>query len=345
VKVVDLRSDTVTKPTAEMRRAMAEAEVGDDVYGEDPTTNSLQERVAELFGKDAALFVTSGSMGNLVAFRCHTEPGDEVICHEGAHFLHFEVGSLAAVAGVQVRPLRGNKGVLDPEDVIAAIRPKRFAFPRSRVIAVENTNNFAGGAIYPIDDLRAARKVADEYGLALHLDGARIFNASVATGIPVSEYAALADTLTFCFSKGLGCPVGSILVGSQEVIEKARRYRQMHGGGMRQSGVLTAACHVALDSMIDRLAEDHANAKRLAEGIAAIQPEAINPDDVETNLVLVTTAPLGFTPAEFSTALEEEGVLFGPHATGFVRLAIHLDVSSDDIDFVLEKIEKVMRAG
>lgn len=324
---------------------MAEAEVGDDVYGEDPTTNSLQERVAELFGKEAALFVTSGSMGNLVAFRCHTEPGDEVICHVGAHFLHFEVASLAAVAGVQVRPLPGNRGVLDPDDVIAAIRPPVYAYPRSRVIAVENTNNFAGGAIYPIDDLRSMRKVADEYGLALHIDGARIFNASVATGIPVAEYAALADTLTFCFSKGLCCPVGSVLVGSHEVIGKARRFRQMHGGGMRQSGVLTAACHIALDSMIDRLAEDHANAKRLAEGIADMQPEAVNPDEVDTNLVLVTTAPFGFTPAEFSAALRDEGVLFNPHATGFVRLAVHADVTSDDIEFVLEKIEKVAGAS
>jgi threonine aldolase len=340
LRVVDLRSDTVTKPTPEMRRAMAEAQVGDDVYGEDPTTNSLQERVAELCGKEAALFVTSGSMGNLVAFRCHTQPGDEVICHEGAHFLHFEVGSVSAIGGVQVHPLAGNRGVLDPEDIVAAIRPQMYAYPRTRVIAVENTHNVAGGTIYPMDDLRAARKVADEYELALHIDGARIFNASVATGIAVSEYAAIADTLTFCFSKGLCCPVGSILVGSRDLISRARRFRQMHGGGMRQSGVLTAACHVALDSMIDRLAEDHANAKRLAEGIAAIESEAINPDDVETNLLLVTTAPLGLTPSEFSAALKEQGVLFSPHRPGNVRLVTHADVSAEDIDFALEKIEQ-----
>lgn len=343
MRVVDLRSDTVTKPTPEMRRAMAEADVGDDVYGEDPTTNSLQQRVAELCGKEAALFVASGSMGNLVSMRSLTNPGDEVICHEGAHFLHFEVGSLAAVAGVQARPLSGPRGVLDPEDIVKAIRPPMFAHPRTRVIALENTHSSSGGAVYPIDDMSAARKVAEEYGLSVHIDGARIFNASVATGIPVSEYAALGDSMTFCFSKGLGCPVGSIIVGSKDFIKKARRYRQMLGGGMRQNGVLTAACHVALDSMVKRLVQDHANAKRLAEGIASLRDEAVNVDEVETNILLVSTAPLGFGPREFSAALAEKGIRFAPHQQGTVRMVTHHDVSADDIEFALEQITDSIR--
>ena len=338
MRIVDLRSDTVTQPTPEMRKAMAEAEVGDDVFGDDPTTNSLQERVAKMCGKEAALFVPTGSMGNLVALRALTSPGDEVICHEGAHFFHFEVSALASVAGVQARPIAGRRGTMDPEDIVNAVRPPSYTFPRSRVIALENTHNLAGGAIYPIDDMRAAKKVAEEYGLSVHLDGARIFNASAATGIPVAEYAGIADTMTFCFSKGLGCPVGSIVVGPAELIEKAHRYRKMHGGGMRQVGVLTAACHVALDTMVDRLTEDHVNARRLAEGIASIRPEAVKVEDVETNMVLVTTAPLGFDPTEFSAVLTERGVRFLPYQPGVVRMVTHKDVSASDIEYAIEQI-------
>ncbi|MBW3589012.1 MAG: aminotransferase class I/II-fold pyridoxal phosphate-dependent enzyme [Actinobacteria bacterium] len=338
MRVVDLRSDTVTRPTPAMRKAMAEAEVGDDVFGEDPTTNSLQERVAKMCGKEAALFVPTGSMGNLVSLRALTVPGDEVICHDGAHFFHYEVSSLAAVAGVQTRPIAGNRGVLDPEGIVAAIRPPTYTFPRTRVISLENTHNLAGGAIYPIDDMRAARKVADEYGLSVHLDGARIFNASVATSVPVAEYAAVADTMTFCFSKGLGCPVGSMVVGSSELIEKAHRFRKMHGGGMRQVGVLTAACHVALDTMIERLADDHENAKRLAEGIAGIREGAVETDDVETNMVLVTTQPLGYDPKGFAEALAERGVKFLPYQAGTVRMVTHHDISASDIEYALEQI-------
>ncbi len=338
MRIVDLRSDTVTRPTPEMRKAMAEAAVGDDVFGEDPTTNSLQERVAKMCAKEAALFVPTGSMGNLVSLRALTVPGDEVICHDDAHFFHYEVSSLAAVAGVQARPIASNRGVLDPEDILAAIRPPTYTFPRSRVVALENTHNLAGGAIYPFDDMRAARKVADEYGLSVHLDGARIFNASVATGVPVAEYAAVADTMTFCFSKGLGCPVGSIVVGSSDLIEKAHRFRKMHGGGMRQVGVLTAACHVSLDTMIERLADDHENAKRLAEGIASIREEAVETDDVETNMVLVTTHPLGYDPKGFAEALSARGVKFLPYQAGTVRMVTHNDVSASDIEYALEQI-------
>jgi threonine aldolase len=342
-KVVDLRSDTVTKPTDEMRRAMAEAEVGDDVFGEDPTINRLQERVAAMFGAEAALFVATGSMGNLVSLRSMTEPGDEVICHEFAHFLLYEVGSLSAVAGVQAKALAGRRGVLDPNLVADSVNPRTYTFPRTAVVAVENTHNVAGGAIYPIDELRQLRKVADEHDLCLYLDGARIFNASIASGVPVSDYFAEVDALSFCFSKGLGAPVGSMVVGSQDFIARAHRYRKMHGGGMRQVGILGAAAQVAIDSMVDRLADDHANAKRLAEGISELSEDAVAMIEVETNIVLVRTKALGFEPVELVEALAGRGVKFLPYRPGVVRMMTHKDVSADDIEFTLEQLRKVVR--
>lgn len=342
-RIVDLRSDTVTRPTPAMREAMAAAEVGDDVFGEDPTVNRLQERVAAMCGKEAALFVPSGSMGNLVSLRSMAAPGDEVICHEGAHFLHYEVGSLAAVAGVQARALPGERGVLDPDEVARAVRPPMYTYPRTAAIALENTHNLAGGAVYPVDDMRAIRKVADEYALSVHLDGARIFNASVASGIDVREYAGLADALTFCFSKGLGCPVGSIVVGSSELILKAHRFRKMHGGGMRQTGILAAAALVALDTMIDRLSEDHANARRLADGLAQLRGEATDPAAVETNMVVLASEPLGYEPAELASVMEGRGVRFLPYRPGVCRLVTHNDVSSEDIEFALEQFAEVAR--
>lgn len=341
-RIVDLRSDTVTKPTPEMREAMASAEVGDDVFGEDPTVNRLQERVSQMVGAEASLFVPSGSMGNLVSLRALTLPGDEVICHDGAHFLLYEVGSLAAVAGVASRPLAGPRGVLDPSEVARAIHPPMYTFPRTSVVALENTHNTAGGAIYPIDDMRAIRKVADDHVTKVYLDGARIFNASVATGIPVAEYFALSDAMSFCFSKGLGCPVGSIVCGPAEFIEKAHRFRKMHGGGMRQVGILAAACLVALDTMIDRLADDHRNARRLAKGIAEKRPEAVEPDDVETNMVLFDCLAAGVSPFEFVGLLGDRGVRCLPHQPGLVRFVTHKDVSADDVEYAVEKIGEVL---
>lgn len=341
-RIVDLRSDTLTKPTPQMREAMARAEVGDDVFGEDPTVNRLQDRVADMVGAEAALFVPSGSMGNLVSLRAMTQPGDEVICHEGAHFLLYEVGSLAAVAGVQTRALSGGRGVLDPGDVAKAVHPPMYTFPRTSVVALENTHNTAGGAVYPIEDMQAIRKVADEHGLSVYLDGARIFNASVATGIPVREYSDLTDGMSFCFSKGLGCPVGSIVSGPADFIERARRFRKMHGGGMRQVGILAAACLVALDTMIDRLADDHSNAKRLAEGIFEMRPEAIDPGGVETNIVLFDCEPAGVSPGELVGLLAERGVRCLPHQPGRIRFVTHKDVSAGDIEYALEKIHEVL---
>lgn len=342
-RVIDLRSDTLTTPTTEMREAMARAEVGDDVFGEDPTTNKLQARVAELFGAEAALFVPSGSMGNLISLRSMAGPGDEVICHSEAHILHYEVASMAAVAGIQARPIPGRWGVLDPEVITEAVRPPFHTFPRTRVIALENTHNLAGGTVYPIDDIAACRKVADEFGLKIHLDGARIFNASVASGVPVSDYYSLVDGLTFCFSKGLSAPVGSMVVGSREFIDSAHRFRKMHGGGMRQTGVLTAACLVALDTMVDRLADDHANALRLAEGLKAMREEATVPENVQTNMVLVKTEAFGFSPPDFVETIEGEGVRCLAYRRGTVRMVTHKDILADDIEDALDRIAKAIR--
>lgn len=341
-RVVDLRSDTVTQPTPQMREAMANAEVGDDVFGEDPTINRLQTRVAEMLGAEASLFVPSGSMGNLVSLRALAQAGDEVICHNGAHLLLYEVGSLAAVAGVQTRPLPGPRGVLDPEEVAKAIHPPMYTFPRTRVVAMENTHNTAGGAIYPIEDMRSIRKVADNHGIKVYLDGARIFNASVATGIPVSEYFAVADSMSFCFSKGLGCPVGSIVSGTSEFIETAHRFRKMHGGGMRQAGILASACLVALDTMIDRLAEDHRNARRLVEGIAEFLPDSVQPAEVETNMVLFDCNAAGIAAGEFISGLSDRGVRCLQHQPGLIRFVTHNDVSEEDIEFALEGIREVL---
>jgi threonine aldolase len=326
-----------------MREAMANAAVGDDVFGEDPTTNLLQARVAELFGAEAALFVPSGSMGNLVSLRSMAGPGDEVICHADAHIYHYEVASMAAVAGLQARPIPGKWGVLDPDTIAAAVRPPFDTFPRTRVIALENTHNLAGGTVYPIDDIAACRKVADEFGLKIHMDGARIFNASVASGVPVSEYFSLVDGLTFCFSKGLSAPVGSMVVGSEEFIASAHRYRKMHGGGMRQTGVLTAACLVALDTMVDRLSVDHDNALRLAEGILNVREGASFPRNVHTNMVLVRTEALGYSPSEFVYALEEVGVRCLAYHHGTVRMVTHKDITSEDIEEVIQRTASIAR--
>ena len=342
--LVDLRSDTVTKPTPAMREAMANAALGDDVFGEDPTVNELQSKVAELCAKEAALFVPTGSMGNLVSLRAMAQPGDEILCHEDAHFIHYEVASVAAVAGLLPRGLPGKRGVIDPDALAAAIHPPMYTFPRSAVVAIENTHNLAGGAVYPFEALKALKAVAEEHGMKTHIDGARIFNASVASGVAVAAYAAASDSLTFCFSKGLGCPVGSIVVGDGDFIEAAHRYRKMHGGGMRQAGILAAAAIVALDTMVDRLAEDHANAKRLAQGIAEIAEDAVDVGSVETNMVVVKTAALGYPqPSEFVGELGSQGVKFLPQGVGGVRLVTHKDVSSDDIEFTLGRLASAAR--
>jgi threonine aldolase len=341
-RVVDLRSDTITLPTPAMRQAMATAEVGDDFLGEDPTAQALERRVNELFGAEASVYVPSGRMANLVGLQSLVQPGDEVLCTRNAHFLHYEAAALSAVCGAQPRPLADRRGVLDTEEVAAAVRPRQNHLPRTRVVAIENTHNQEGGAVYPIDDLVALRKVADEHGLAIYMDGARIFNASVASGVPVAEYRALTDGMMFAFSKGLGAPVGSMVVGSEAYIAKARRYRTLFGGSMRQVGILAAACLVALDTMVDRLSEDHANARRLAEGIAALRQGAVVSEAVETNIVMVRTDPLGFTPEGFVEAMARQGVRFFTFGPGAVRMVTHKEVSAADIELALARIAAVV---
>ncbi|GAC1362594.1 MAG: low-specificity L-threonine aldolase [Actinomycetota bacterium] len=342
-RVVDLRSDTVTLPTAQMRQAMASAEVGDDFLGEDPTARRLEQRVNELFGAQASLFVPSGRMANLVSLRALTQPGDEVLCTRYAHLLHYEGASLAALCGAQGRPLPDRRGVLDPEDVAAAVNPPADHLARTSVVAIENTHNQEGGAVYPIDDLQALRKVALEHGLSLYLDGARSFNASAASGVPVAEYCALTDGMMFSFSKGLAAPVGSMVVGSHAFVARARRLRKLHGGGMRQVGILAAACLVALDTMVERLPEDHANARRLAQAIASLREGAVNLEDVQTNIVMVRTQPLGFTPEAFASEMASRGVRFFTFGPGTVRMVTHKDVSAEDIDVAAQQIAAALQ--
>src|SRR6266566_3488719 len=332
--VVELRSDTFTKPTAEMRRAMAEAEVGDDVWGEDPTANALQEQCAALFGKEAGLFVPSGSMGNEAAIKVLTNPGEEIIVEASAHVIEAEVGAPATISQVIVRALPGPRGVFDLDELADAIRlPSRF-FTHTSLVCLENTHQGSGGAVVPIEAFRDMAKVARDRGVRVHLDGARIFNASVASGVHVREYAAEVDTLSFCFSKGLGAPVGSMVLGPTDVIERARRVRKMLGGGMRQVGVICAAAKVALETGVERLAEDHANAKRLAEGIAEAWPGAVDPADVETNILYVDTGDRD--SEETAGALKEYGVLVGPMGARRLRLVTHRDVDAAAIQRAID---------
>jgi threonine aldolase len=286
--------------------------------------------------------VPTGSMGNQVALGSLSRPGDEVVCHKGAHFLHFEGGSVAAHLGLVARTLEGERGVIAADAVAEAIRPGNDHEPRTSIVAIENTHNAAGGRIFPIDEARAVAKVCAERDVAVHLDGARLFNAQVATGVPAREWAACAETVSFCFSKGLGAPIGSMVCGSSEVIATAHRLRKRLGGGMRQVGVIAAAARVALDTGVERLAQDHANARRLAEGLAELDPDVVDPDSVETNMVYVDLHPLGRAAPEVSEALLAEGVLtlgFPGHA---MRLVTHRDVSDRDLDRALEALRKVL---
>ncbi|MGH2754626.1 MAG: threonine aldolase family protein [Actinomycetota bacterium] len=342
--LIDLRSDTVTRPTPEMRRAMADAEVGDDVFGDDPTVNSLQEYAAELLGTEAALYVPTGSMGNQVCLGALARPGDEVVCEAGAHFLHYEGGSIAAHLGLVARPLPGERGVIDAEQVAGAIRKGTEHNPHTAVVAIENTHNAAGGRIFPLDEARAISKICRDNDVALHVDGARIFNAAVATGTPASEWAAGADTVTFCFSKGLGAPVGSMACGSADVIKEAHRIRKRLGGGMRQAGVIAAAARVALETGIERLAEDHANARKLADALADLDAGAVDRSAVETNMVYLNLRPFSKTGAEVADALRKKGILTLGGAAPLMRLVTHRDVSDKQVDEAIRALRQVLLA-
>ncbi len=327
--MIDLRSDTVTKPTEAMRKAMARAEVGDDVYGEDPTVNRLQDMAATMFGKKAALFVPSGTMGNQLAIRLHTQPGQEVIVESTAHIVRYEQGAAGALAGVQLHWVAGNRGLISPEQVEAAIRPKEPHTIQTALICLENTHNSGGGTIYPLATIERIRAVAATHGIPMHLDGARLFNAVAATTLPPASYAQHFDTLSVCLSKGLGAPAGSLLMMNDlTLLDKAKRLRRMYGGAMRQSGILAAAGIYALEHHIGRLKVDHDHAKRLARQLQQIPTVRINPQDVDTNIVIFDVIGHRLSPPAIVTALKQEGVLINAIGGTSFRAVTHLDVSS-----------------
>ncbi|HWO78284.1 MAG TPA: low-specificity L-threonine aldolase [Bacillus sp. (in: firmicutes)] len=337
--MIDLRSDTVTKPTEAMRKAAYEAEVGDDVYGEDLSVNQLEEKAAEILGKEAALFVTSGTQGNQIAVLTHCRPGQEVIVEQEAHIFYYEGAAMSAFAGIQPRTIKGTRGAMNPEEVLGAIRPDDIHAPETGLICLENTHNRAGGAIIPLENMKEIYTIAKDHHIPVHLDGARLFNASVASGTPVKEFAQFTDSVQICLSKGLGAPVGSIIAGTKDFIKSARKWRKRLGGGLRQVGIIAAPAYVALTEMVDRLEEDHQNAKKLAEGLQQIPTLKVE-NQVETNIVLVNVGDTGYNAATFLELLRGEGILavdFGPET---IRFTTNYGVTKEQIDTVIHKLQQ-----
>ncbi len=341
-RTIDLRSDTVTRPSPGMREAMKNAEVGDDVYGEDPTVNRLQETVAAMFGKEAALFVPTGTMGNEICVKIFTEPGDEVIAGEDSHIVVYETGAPGLLSGVQIRPLPTERGVLDPDRVRGAIRPDVYYYPRTRLVCVENTHGRSGGAVYPLDNLKELWLVTRDAGIRLHMDGARIWNASVASGVAYADYARYADCLSVCFSKGLGAPVGSMVVSDRKTIELARRYRKIFGGGMRQAGILAAGAEYALVQNLPKLGEDHEKARVFASELEKSGRLAPAPGSVETNMVIFDITPTGRSRDDFLTLLARVGVLLTPERENQVRAVLHLDVTIEEAATAAKRIVEAL---
>ena len=343
-EIVDLRSDTVTLPTPAMRRAMFEAELGDDVMGEDPTINRLEAMAAERLGKEAAVFVPSGTMANLVSLLTHCGRGDEAIMGHLAHTFLFEAGGAAAVGGIHPHTVPNQPdGTLALADLEAAIRdPHNLHYPRSRLICLENTHNRCGGAVLTPDYMAQVRALADRHGLSIHLDGARIFNAAVALGLEAAELARHADSVSFCLSKGLSAPVGSLVCGPADWVRRARRQRKMLGGGMRQAGVLAAAGIVALETMVDRLAEDHTLARRLAEGVAALPGVLLDPERVRTNIVIFELRPEAPSPQEVVAGLAAQGVKIGAIGGRRFRAVTHYGIGEADVDRALQALAQVL---
>ena len=341
--VIDFRSDTVAMPSSEMRQAMVTAPLGDDVFGDDPTTNRLMEVAAERMGKEAAVFVPSGTMGNLIGIAVNTHSGEELIADADSHAFFYETAGAASVCGVQIRPVATEAGVMSPRQIEDAVRPRDDTHqPITAAITFENTHNRHGGIVWPLEDLKAASDAAHAQGLRVHLDGARIFNAAVALGVEAAEIAACADTVTFCLSKGLACPIGSIFCGSQESVEEALRWRKRLGGGMRQVGVLAAAGLIALDKMVDRLAEDHANARTLAEGLAELPGVRCDLSRVQTNLVFfdLETMP---APA-FTDQCAKRGLLSDSMGPRRMRFVTHYGIEAEDVQSALKICEDVLSA-
>ena len=331
---VDLRSDTVTKPSLAMREVMSQAPVGDDVYGEDPTVNSLEERVAELFGKEAGLFAPTGSLANQLAIRMLVAPGEELLAETNSHIVRAELGAAAVFSGITTRTWPADRGLLRAADALEIARPNSGPYLVSTTaIAVENTHNFGGGTIQPLEEMIALHKGAKEMGLSLHLDGARIWNAHVATGIALRDYGKYFDTISVCLSKGLGAPVGSIMLSTRENVAKARGWRKRYGAGMRQIGIIAAAGHYALDTNLSLLHHDHRRAKYLAEKIAEIAPATINPDHVETNIVGLDLSTLPISAAELAQMAKDEGVLISALGPKYARLVTHLDIDDAAMEF------------
>ena len=342
MEIIDLRSDTVTKPSREMREAMIAAEVGDDVYGEDPTVNRLQERIAELLGKESALFVPSGVMANQLAIKVQTQPGDEAIVESDSHIYNYETAGAAFLSNVQLCTIKGNRGILKAEQIAQAIRPTVYYNPKTSLICLENTHNKAGGTIYPLEEIQKIHDLARNRKLALHLDGARLWNASVATGIAPKEYARFFDTVSVCFSKGLGAPVGSILAGTREKIESARKYRKIFGGGMRQVGILAAGALFALDHNYERLKEDHEKARRLAKELSDLSGINLDLNSVQTNIVIFNISGRSEKAEEIIQKLKANGVLISEMGISALRVVTHLDVSMEQIKEASATIKSIL---
>ncbi|KSU85274.1 L-threonine aldolase [Fictibacillus enclensis] len=339
--MIDLRSDTVTKPTERMRKAMYAAEVGDDVYGEDPAVNFLEETAADLLGKEKALFVTSGTQGNQIAVLTHTAPGSEVIMESDSHIYMYEGAAVSAFAGIQPRLVKGINGSMQAEDVKNAIRSDDIHHPETSLVCLENTHNRAGGAIVPLRDMKDIYKICSAASIPVHIDGARLFNAAAGSGTSVKDFASYCDTVQICLSKGLGAPVGSLIAGSEDFIRKARKWRKRLGGGLRQGGVLAAPGRIALTEMTERLHEDHEKASKLAEGLAEIPSLSIE-NQVDTNIVLVNIGQTGFSADQFLQLLKGQGILavaFGPQT---IRFTTHYDVTFEDIDKALTSISAII---
>ncbi|MBN2209438.1 MAG: DegT/DnrJ/EryC1/StrS family aminotransferase [Candidatus Coatesbacteria bacterium] len=343
-RVSDFRSDTVTRPTAKMRRAIAEAVVGDDVLGDDPTVKRLEARAAAVLGLESALFVASGTMGNEIAIKVWTSPGDEIIVDSRSHIYLYEAAGPALISGVQVCPIDTENGAIPLDTIRATIRdPSDVHCPMTRLLCIENSHNMHGGRILPIDYLRGLRELSLERQIPIHLDGARIFNASAATGILAAEYASLTDSVMFCLSKGLGAPIGSMLVSSADFIEKARRVRKVLGGGMRQVGVIAAPGIIALEEMRERLRIDNENAKRLADGIAGLPGVTLEPEIIETNIVFARFEPPAPSAEEVCRQLERRGILCLPHGPGIIRFVTHYDVDETDVERLIEAMREALR--
>ncbi len=340
---IDLRSDTITVPTPAMRTFMIRANVGDDVFGEDPTVNDLQKMITEMLDMEAALFVPSGTQANQISINAHTNPGNEVICDYNSHIFNYESGAAGMLSGVQLHPIIGKNGHPTAEQIIPAIRPGDDHFPQTKLIRLENTHNRAGGTIFPIEEISKIHTVAKEHNIKLHLDGARLWNAAIETGKRLKEYAAYFDSVSLCFSKGLGAPVGSIVAGSKEFIKKAHYYRKAYGGGMRQAGILAAACIFAVENHFERLSEDHRNARLLAEGLVNVGPFKVDLESVQTNLVITDVEKGSIDAFEIVERLKENDILaipFGPHK---IRFVTHLNITHQDIETCLQVITNLFK--